>query len=449
MKIICIISKLIDKHRRFLIVLCILFVLGLGFFLRHDDYRIFPRHGATFDEFAWTWLGINLIQHHEPISWSSQPQYTTKKHLVYQGAAFWIVKPYLEHPPLFGLVAGSFALANGVKDMYDVTLAKIRPLALLVGTISILLVFLLTKQLYGTGAGLLASLLYATIPTLVIGSRIVQNENFLIPSWLLSLYLLFRYLKKKKRMFFWGAAIIAGLLSLAKVPWLVVGLSLCMLLSYKGRWKDAFLTGGIVLGIFSLFIIYGFYWDKELFINLWRLQTARYDISFFGFFSLFTKPLLVDRYYLDGWILFGWFSVLLLSKEFKKYFYILIPFIAYLVLYIFAIPDEASHGWYRYPFYPFLIIASALVLKEEYIKPTLVSLFFLLLVGLTSIGNTWETSYGFSFLPYRAFILTAAASILIPQWFPKLKKFSKPIFILWLVFFIFLNAISVMIFTDY
>ncbi|MEK7551087.1 MAG: hypothetical protein AAB532_00610, partial [Patescibacteria group bacterium] len=95
-------------------------ILVLGLILRFNNLYTWPRAGSTFDEYAWTWLGINLIQNHTPISWSPHPQYTDKKHVIYQKTDFFVVKPYLEHPPVFGLVAGSYALISGVKDMYDV-----------------------------------------------------------------------------------------------------------------------------------------------------------------------------------------------------------------------------------------------------------------------------------------------------------------------------------------
>ena len=150
----------------------------LGIFLRHDNFQTIPRHGATFDEFAWAWLGINLIQQQTPISWSSQPQYNNRAHLIYQGAAFWIVKPYLEHPPLFGLVAGGFAILNGAKDMYSVTLPIIRPLSLILGAFSILMIFLLSKEIYGRKVALVSSLLYATIPTIVLGRVLFKTKIF-------------------------------------------------------------------------------------------------------------------------------------------------------------------------------------------------------------------------------------------------------------------------------
>lgn len=417
----------------------------LGVFLRHDKFRTIPRHGATFDEFAWTWLGINLIQKHTPISWSSQPQYTQRKEIRYQGAAFLLVKPYLEHPPLFGLVAGSFAIANGAKNMYDVTLAKIRPLSLILGTFSILMVFLLSNEIYGKEVALISSLLYATVPTIAIGSRIVQNENFLIPFWLLSIYLLLRYLKTGRKRFRNIAGFIAGLLSLAKVPWLVVGLSLSMILSFKNKWRDALVVGGVTLLIFSVFIFYGLYFDKELFINLWKLQIARYDITFSGFFSLFKDPLLVDRFYLDGWVFFGWFSLVLLLKDFKKNFPIVIPLIAYLVTYIFGIPNEPAHGWYRYPFYPFLLISTAVILKEEMKKNSFVTLFFILFVGLALLQNTWQNTFGFSYLAYRSFILLGTLPVLYLIW---KDKSSSKLVIFWLILFTVLNISSVLIYIE-
>ena len=421
-----------------------IFIILLGFWLRFSNLSTIPRHGATFDEFAWTWQGINLIQKGVPMSWSPHPQYIDKQHLTYQGAAFWIVKPYLEHPPLFGIVSGAFALLNGVSDMYHVTLEKIRPLSLILGTFSIFMIFALCKNLYDKKTALIAALLYATIPTIVIGSRLVQNENFLIPFWLLSLYLVSIYLKTGKKVLLISAGIIAGLLSLAKVPWLVVGLSLSMILIYKRKWKDAFLVGGLAILIFSFFIFYGIYYDKELFFNLWRMQLSRYDISFSGIFSIFTNPLLVDWGYLDGWILFGWFSILLTLKNLKKNVMIIIPFIAYFILFAFAIPNEPAHGWYRYPFYPFLIISTALFIKEEFIKPSLSMVIFLMVVGLSLMANTWEKAFGFSYPVYRISIIIWSLpilSLLLPS--KKTKLLTKIVGILSIICFIILNIFAV------
>src|SRR3989344_4025422 len=91
--------------------LIILFsVLLLGFVLRAHNLSTWPRLGATFDEYAWTWLGMSLIHDGVPSSWSNYAEYADfREYKEYQNATFWIVKPYLEHPPLFGLIAGAFA----------------------------------------------------------------------------------------------------------------------------------------------------------------------------------------------------------------------------------------------------------------------------------------------------------------------------------------------------
>lgn len=438
------ISRISKIHIFFLILIVI-----IAFWLRSLNIATVPRHGATFDEFAWTWLGINLIQKGMPISWSPHPQYKEREHLRYQGAAFWIVKPYLEHPPLFGLLAGSFALLNGAKDMYDVTLGNIRPFAVILGIFSIFMIFLLVKEIYGKEIALFSSLLYATVPTVVIGSRIVQNENFLIPFWLLSLYLILKYLKTGRESFRNTATVIAGLLSLAKIPWLVVGFSLSLILAYKRKLKDSLFVGIVTALFFSTFILYGIYFDKGLFLSLWGLQLARYDISFSGLFSIFTDPLLIDRRYIDGWIFFGWLSIILLAHDFKKHFLILIPFISYFVLYIFVIPNEPGHGWYRFPFYPFLLISLALILKEELFKPTLRIVLFLFIVGLSLLYNTWQQSFGFSLFVYRLSIIIWSIPILTLI-FPsrKINVLSKKIIVISIILFVILNIFSVNNFHD-
>ena len=264
----------------------------------------------------------------------------------------------------------------------------------------------------------------------------------------MSLYLILRYLKTGRKRFRNIAAVLAGLLSLAKVPWLVVGLSLSMILSFKGKWKDSFWVFGITILIFCAFLIYGLLINKELFLNLWQLQLSRYDISFAGFYGVFKDPLLVDRFYLDGWILFGWLSILLLSRNLKKNFIILIPFVAYLIVYIFAIPNEPSHGWYRYPFYPFLIIATAITILEEAKKISLISIFFLLFVGLSLLSNFWQNTFGFSYTVYRLFIISSVGPVLLILWKNIGGRIPQILILSWGILFIIFNIASVLSYVE-
>lgn len=419
------------------------FILILGLLLRNHNLYTWPRLGATFDEYAWTWLGINLIQNHIPESWSPHPQYEQRKHVVYQGANFFLVKPYLEHPPVFGIIAGSFALINGAKDIYQVDLQRIRGLALLLGVLSIFILYIFAAEIYDYKIGLLASGIYATVPTVVVGSRLVENENFFIPLLLFALYLIAKFIKTKKSRYRNAAAIICGLLALAKVPWIAGALGIVLIFMYLRKYKDAYKFTAIVIPIFLLFFIYGAFFDWDLFVSLWKLQLQRYDLTFNSIFALFTSPYLADRFMIDGWIYFGWFAIFLLSiKDFKKNYMILISFLAYFSIYVFAIPNEPSHGWYRYPFYSFLTISIALFIKKYFTKNYLLTFLFLIFIGLSMLELSWARSIGFSFIVFRCFLILFGIS-LAPLFLPKTEKIAYLSSYLSLVIIFFLNIWSV------
>jgi len=419
--------KTITKKNTLILLLSILL---LGFVLRVHNFTVWPRLGATFDEYAWTWLGLSLINNQVPTSWSSHQAYEGhRRHLIFQQTNFWLVTPYLEHPPFFGLVAGGFAKINGVGDLFDISIDKIRPLAIILGVLSIGALFLLVKELYDVKTALLVSLIYASVPTVVIGSRIVQNENFFIPFFLLSLFLIVKFIHTKKSLFRNLAAVVCGLLVLSKVPWVAAPIAVVAILFYLKKYKDAGKFLAVVALFFLFYLAYGFYFNSEIFIELWRLQLARYDLTFNSIFALFTEPYLIDRYMIDGWIYFGWFALILfLIKNLRKNYIIIFGFLAYLGVFIFAIPNEAGHGWYRYPFYPFLAISLAFFIKDYFNKNLVLTLLFILIVGLSLLEIAWAPRFGFSFLVFRPFLIISTTSLL-PLFFKQkyIENYSRAI----------------------
>lgn len=437
-------DKYLFKFRFILLAL----ILILGLYLRNYNLNTWPRLGATFDEYAWTWLGINLIQNHVPISWSPHPQYENKKAIIYQKTHFVLVKPYLEHPPLFGLVAGSYALINGAKDMFDVDISRIRGLALILGVLSIFILYIFAAEVYGYKIGLLSSFIYATVPTIVIGSRIVENENFFIPFLLLSLFLIVKFVKTKNPWFRNISALVCGLLILAKIPWIAAAIGITLILLYFKKYKDILKFLSIVVSVSLVFPAYGIYFDSKLFFDLMSFQIQRYDLTFNSFFALFTSPYLVDRFLVDGWIYFGWFAIFLLSlKDFKKNIFVLLPFLAYFILFVFAIPNEPQHGWYRYPFYPFLIISLALFIRNYFNKNYIFTFLFLIFTGLSMLETSWAISLGFSFLIFRIFIILFSLSLL-PLFLPKTSRKFNLINYLSLVIIFALNIWSVFLYNE-
>lgn len=399
-------------------------VLFLGIFLR--SYRLYttPHFGSTFDEFAWTWQGMNIIQHGVPTSWSPHALYKNYKIVKYKGAYFRLVTPYLEHPPAFGIVAGSYAIFNGATGMFDVDLKTIRGLALILGSLSIIGVYLLASKLYDKKIGLISSFLYAIVPTIVIGSRIVQNENFFIPLWLFALYLTAVNIKKKSKLVLISICLLCALMVLSKIPFVAGGVSIIGIFLYFKKYKYALAVFSSILGGFLIYAIYGLYLDHNLFINLLRFQSQRYDIVFNSVYALFQKPYLVDSFYTDGWIFWGWISFfLLLVKDFKKNAILIIALLSYFIIFVAGIPDEPGHGWYRYPFYPFLIISIALFLKEYFMKNLLITFVFLIFVGLSLLQSTWLVAFGFSFIIMRFFIVASSITAL-PLLFPTKKIYT-------------------------
>ena len=89
-------------------------ILATAFFLRVWRYYDFPVGGETADESAWTLLGASLIQERVPASWSYFLPYENY-HYVEGLFDAPIVRPALDHPPLFSLVPGT---AHSLKSFW-------------------------------------------------------------------------------------------------------------------------------------------------------------------------------------------------------------------------------------------------------------------------------------------------------------------------------------------
>jgi hypothetical protein len=77
------------------------------------------------------------------------------------------------------------------------------------------------------------------------------------------------------------------------------------------------------------------------------------------------------------------------------------------------------HGWYRYPFYPFLAIAIAVFFKEHFNKNYLVTAVSFVVIGLSMFASSWGRVFGFSYPVFRTYLVAVAFGAL-PAIFPKL-----------------------------
>ncbi|OHA68750.1 MAG: hypothetical protein A3I38_02405 [Candidatus Wildermuthbacteria bacterium RIFCSPLOWO2_02_FULL_47_10] len=361
-----------------------LLILILGFYLRYKNHSLVPLPGESTDEYSNSWVGLSLIQLGLPVGRSgllgyggSDPRYINVDRIYSTtagGGPLGINQPWLDHPPLLPLISGGYAYLSGARIFEDAAAQIIRKPMLIIGVISVALVGVLTYQLVGTGAALLAMALFATSPLVTVTSRMIQGENGVSVAFLASLIFLNSYVTKRGNIFLWLSALAAGGALLFKVSGIAVAIcGAIILLSQENKkiglryWETAlFLT--VALSFLALFFVYGAAFDWSTFVIVWQSNSTRpYDIGFGSLFDLLTTTkITVSKRLTEGWPLVGWISVFLLMMREKKrlFFFVVLPVLVYLV--IFLLMGGSAYGWYRLPFMPFLFIAIAVILADGF-----------------------------------------------------------------------------------
>src|SRR3972149_11249483 len=214
----------------------VIFILIVSFVYRNRYYWEFPPLEENFDEFAYGWLGASLVKTGIPTSWSFIPDYVKgyKKgmEIVVEGFAFRIdgvlpnrenyrnfpkpmalaqdlnldgyrsqfriVSPYLEQPPLGGLIISLPLLSSDIQKLTDVSLRALRKPFVYYGVIATFMVIWLTNLWYSKGVALSAGAIYATVPTIVLGSRYALPEN-LLTLLLLGFLIILEYYRRSRK----------------------------------------------------------------------------------------------------------------------------------------------------------------------------------------------------------------------------------------------------------
>lgn len=164
-----------------LLTLGVVFCLGLKYRLR--NYWDFPPIGQTFDEQLYSWIGSSLINTGIPTGWSFIPDYANTKSvkMILDGYTthMTLVTPFIEQPPLAGLLSSLLSGSYRLPSFDAVTLKQIRFPAIILFSLSILLLFIYTSRSYGSRTGLLAAAIFAFTPTIIISHRLATAENYL------------------------------------------------------------------------------------------------------------------------------------------------------------------------------------------------------------------------------------------------------------------------------
>ena len=291
------------------------------------------------------------------------------------------VAPYLDHPPLAALV---YALGSKAETLSQVNPQQFRQRAATISLISATLIFLLAFQIAGPFLALLSFFIYQTVPSFVFLSRLGLAENIIVPLSLVSINLLYLYLRRSKPIFLILSGIFAGLSALTKLPGLFTLISgaICLLCSSPSiNKKKPALTFFLVpaLAIFSLYPLYGLLTAPSTFLEVIFSQSNRFFNGPVGLIKEILTPSF-KNWFIDPWWLGSWLlSLAFLAKNLKntRYRSLAIYFLCLLFTTIFM--ASASYPWYFITAIPFLSIFTAQFIKDIIFRPRTSSLllFFL------------------------------------------------------------------------
>jgi 4-amino-4-deoxy-L-arabinose transferase-like glycosyltransferase len=336
----------------------------LGAILRIYHYDSLPPDHWTSDEYAFAWSGMSLLQQGVPTSWSWLSPTDNFPTIVWEASnmRFRLVTPWFDHPPLFGLIIGLASLLGGAKTFFDCQLSVMRIPALILGILSIFLVYLLALQLCNVSIAIIASLIYATNPNTVFLSRLTISENLMIVFCLLVVLLYWQYYQTHHRKYLYIAAALAGLACLAKVTSIYLVLLLAVLLIYEKKWRDALLVSLVGGAFLSLYFLYGAIYDYYFFNKIFQEQALRF--TDFDFVKYLINPTV---FFEDGWLILSWLTLipfLRKSPNRPQVRLLALPIIVYALILVSTGAQSHFFSWYMIPLYPFLFIILGVFLDD-------------------------------------------------------------------------------------
>lgn len=354
--------------KRFYVLLGVVAVFGL--LLRLIDYDRVPPFGVTQDEFFYPWAGMTLLTTGVPKAWSLFSVYPQAEVEYTWGIRYPLVSPWIEKPPLYVLLAGVWMLIAGVSDLFDVRLSTLRLLPIGISVCTIVLTGLLARTLFGNAVGLLAAILYATTPTIVLANRVSVVENLMAPLIVASAYV---FMVRR-----WNLLLLSGLLGLLNVT-KNIGISITFAivgaLAVQRDYRYALKVLSIAMLFALIHPLMGFYFGWNLFTSV--LKEYQHVHALAGLPELigaiFRFPMIGhqwDRMFPDGPMLIGY--ILLFSAPWwlghARKVLVWIPF-AYLGLLALLESGGTQYsyfGWHVYPVFPFLMILLSSVMYSAW-----------------------------------------------------------------------------------
>lgn len=344
-----------------------LLVLYATFVLRAHNYDRTPLNGHL-EEMAYAWAGIYLIETGTPVSWSTLDY--PKSAEVYKGkittkggepsSFVTLYKPWLDEPPLFSAVVGWFAHIYHADRTGMIPASYIRMPVVIFATLASIMIFLVARLVSGYWIGILAMLLYGTIPIMVFASRMAVPENLIALILIIVVYLLIKFEKGAKFLYLLPIPLLVGIAGLAKATgFFLIPLAIYFAYSKKSYKSCLYLALG-VLPFIAAFYWFGLHFDPEIF---WRI-TAIQGMRPAGFSSLgwfLTSPAYDVNMLVDSWYIFALMVAVyfIFSPKTGIQRVISLSFVYWIIIVMISGGEQDLLPWYRFPAFPLLAILGA------------------------------------------------------------------------------------------
>lgn len=371
------------SKKTFVLLVTSILLFVCAYKLRIKNYDTIPVKGQSVDEYSNTWVGLSLIKLGMPVGISGLGGYKENYYRyvnvdrIFQngeavdGSPMPLNYPWFDHPPAMGLVTGAWAYFKGAEVFEDTVTLLIRKPMVILGSVSVVLLFLLVYINYDYRTAFVSGLVYAIFPFGVVSSRMIQAENGLIPISLLTLIFFSLYSKRQKSIYWWLMSIMSGLAILFKLSGIYIFLTVVLLLviDYK-KYEKGFIDLLVIFvvvnfSILSAFVIYGYFYDWNQFVSVLKSNADRvYGIGFNSLINLISQSrLTMTKFLSDPYWIFGWISFLVCIKKLKKHKLLIVSLLSYLCVYIFF--GSQPYGWYTFPFIPYLTAFFGIVFRSK------------------------------------------------------------------------------------
>lgn len=385
--------------------------------LKTISYDKIPKVGLTFDEYAFAWMGKSFLQSGLPMSWTTNLDLYKQScktaasgfsgfGLVIDGVKpDWknitsirkpavlvteidyglgmrhvgIVQPYLDHPPLAGVIY-SLGIGN-FNQPEKVTAENFRYVNRYVSLTSAILIFVLGWQLFNPWIGLIAAGLYSTTPATIFASRLTLAENVLVPIMLLTLILVNKATGSKSVRWWILAGLMGGIgmwIKFSAISILLAGMYLGW--EKKTEFKRWGILGLVGLFIFGLYLGYGTFIGGNLF---WKVLLAQSERAGWGIINLYQGlgRLFFNGFPIDGWWIGGFGVTLYMSvKQHKNLRPVTVMTMCYILTAILFGGD--NNAWYLFPLGVLWCLAYAALVYDLYTDPGIMNSSLLYVFGL-------------------------------------------------------------------